>query len=564
MCGVPLIRLAEGTGPKADCGMNENQMVAKDSRLSALQLSFFAVLLLASALWLTTARAATSEESAAAIASLNAGTAAIQAGRALEAIDYFNAAIEANALTAEGAALAYHHRGIAHQKLGLAGHAVADYTNAIWQGGLPDVVLPRSYYNRAVAYAAMGQQDRAEKDYDKAIELAPDYAAAYHNRGNLRRHLGNHTASIEDYTRALQLGMGGQEHLTFFARALSYNALGNRSSSLDDAARALELKPDFDTARKALAEWGGAATTNVAAAAPQQRAPIAITPSDPIVTASIDAPDQASSDNAPPTVSAPLTETAPRATHQVEARTLPAAPAVSATPASSASLDAVRIPVAGSRGSAPVRLSPPNVAAIEPQSGSVTVTPLDQALPAARASTSVGRTGADGWQTTVTRFAPPVSTEVRTSSGRAAAVPAETGLTTASIDRNSTVPATARPDLTSPRVSNRQPAPVSAPIRIAQNDAASTNDAGGVRARADQRVQVGSFRSAAEATTAWDRIANAHRALIGQKQPYIVEADLGARGTFYRLQIGPLGSSQEVKALCRALKLQGQDCIPAL
>jgi tetratricopeptide (TPR) repeat protein len=543
--------------------MSGNQMWAMEKKADHVLLGLVASLMLVFLIWTTPAISATSEESASAIASLNAGTAAIQSGRALAAIDYFNAAIESNALSPEGSALAYHHRGIAHQKLGLSGHAVADYTNAIWQGGLPETVLPRSYYNRAVAYAQMGQQDRAERDYDKAIELAPDYAAAFHNRGNLRRHLGNHAASIEDYSRALDLGMGGQEHLTFFARALSHNALGNQSASLDDTARALELKPDFDAARKAFSEWGGSSSTNIASAP---------APADPIVTASIAPPVPATQPSvalAPTIAVAPVAAT-PAGNDQRTAQADPWRQAPPRTPAPAAerpvfertevaNLDAVRIPIAGPAGQRPVKLSPPDVAALEPQTGSVTVTPLAHALPPARATAQ----GAQGWQTTVQRFAT-AQVAPRAEPRRVAAVPAETGLTTASINGDARLPTRPQSDLTAPRVSNRQPQPINTPIRIAQNNATTANDAGSAVSAPGRRVQVGSFRSAAEATSAWDRIANAHRALIGQKQPYIVEADLGARGTYYRLQIGPLGSSNEVKALCRALKLQGQDCIPAL
>jgi len=184
---------------------------------------------------------------------------------------------------------------------------------------------------------------------------------------------------------------------------------------------------------------------------------------------------------------------------------------------------------------------------------------LAQALPPARASSS----GGEGWQTTVTRFNRPVE-PTSVPPGRIAAVPASTGFVTASIDPSVTVPSRPQSDLTAPRVGNRQAQSVNRPIRVAENTGTTANDAGTGTSRPERRVQVGSFRSAAEATIAWDQIANAHRALIGQRQPYIVEADLGARGVFYRLQIGPLGSSDEAKTLCRALKLRGQDCIPAL
>ncbi len=487
--------------------------------------------------------AATSEESVSAIASLNAGTAAIQSGRALEAIDYLNSAIESNALSVEGIALAYHHRAIAHQKLGLSGHAVADYTSAIWQGGLPAIVVPRSYYNRAVAYAQMGQQDRAARDYDKAIELAPDYAAAYHNRGNLRRHMEQYAASISDYSRALELGMERQAHLTYFARALSYNALGNRDASLQDTAQAIELKPDFTVARDALAEWGRVAANTVSVAqAPEVTA-------EPIVTGSI------ASERRTPEAPPRLIQVA-QASERVEQPQQPIVEPTHATPvvprAPLPVLDAVRIPttVATHR---PVTLTPPNVAAIEPQSGSVTVTPLSQALPPARA--------ANGWEATVTRFARP-ETNRQVASVRTAAVPVNSGLTTASIAPGQNVPALRSSNpLSRPRVARTQ-APQ--PIQVAQNTATTTSDAGPGIVQPNLRVQVGSFRTAAEATSAWDKISTAHRTLIGQRQPYIVEADLGARGIYYRLQMGPFGSSNEVGAFCRALKVQGQDCIPAL
>ncbi len=477
------------------------------------------------------AQAVTSEEKAAAIASLNAGTAAIQSGRALEAIDYLNAAIEGNALDAERMALAYHHRGIANQKLGLGGHAVADYTSAIWQGGLPASILPRSYYNRAVAYAGMGQQDRAARDYDKAIELAPNYASAFHNRGNLRRHQGRHEDAIADYDRALSLGMGSRAHLTYFARALSHNEMGDKSAAVEDAASALDINPDFEPARTSLAEWDDTRLTRVAAAPPAEN---------PIVTASIPEPVRSTSVS-------PLESAVDRAS--------PASPpaATEYKPAErpqTAGLDGVRIPTAASSAGQTVTLTPPNVAAIEPQSGNVTVRPLSEALPPPRATNS------NSWQATVTRFAQPPATGSQ-GSGRVAAVPAGDPTITASIDSTSRMPVARDNSLLTPlRTTSSQQ-----PVRVAQGTSSTASDAS--PASPGLRVQIGSFRSAADATAAWDKTVAAHQELIGQRQPYIVEADLGERGIFYRLQIGPLHSRNEAKTLCNALKARGQDCILA-
>lgn len=500
---------------------------AKNTTRASLRCGLFLCLFLIGAGAMSEVQASTSEEEAAAIASLNAGTAAIQSGRALEAIDYLNAAIEGNVLDAERMALAYHHRGIANQKLGLGGHAVADYTSAIWQGGLPASILPRSYYNRAVAYAGMGQQERAARDYDKAIELAPNYASAFHNRGNLRRHMGRHEDAVADYDRALSLGMGARAHLTYFARALSQKELGNMQAALEDAAHSLELETSFTPARTALAEWDNTRLTQIAAAKSVDT---------PLITASI--PESPRTDSQPPAIE----QTPPPVTTPITEQAGTENPSAS-------NLDGIRIPNAASSAGRAVTLTPPNVAAIEPQRGNVTVRPLSEALPPPRAASN-------GWQATVTRFTQPPSRQVAIA-GRVAAVPAAEPMTTASIDSSRPTPATREGNLLAPP----RYTPPAEPIRVAEGAVTTRSDAS--PAPRGLRVQIGSFRSASDAAGAWDKTVAAHQELIGQRQPYIVEADLGARGTFYRLQIGPLHSANEAKTLCNALKARGQDCILA-
>lgn len=500
----------------------------------ALSFAFFAM----------PAQAVTSEASVSAISSLNAGNAALQSGRSLEAVEYLNAAIESGALSAEGLSLAYHHRGIAHQKLNLTGHAVADYTNAIWQGGLPVAVLPRSYYNRAVAYAQMGQMDRAEQDYNKTIELQPDYAAAFHNRGNLRRNLGRHAEAVGDYTKALDLGMADGTHLTYFARALSNKELGSIAEAIQDAQLALNAKPDFPVAKSALAEWGPVPSNSAIASRGSQN--VTPAPVDPIVTASLTETNQKAEK---PVVAAPPVDPISASTESVRAP----GPQNISEPAVS--------PQTAGNGQA-LTLLPPQVAAIEPQTGNVTVNPLSEALPPAR--------GEEGWTPTITRFQPASSGvgEQATASlandgytrGRAAvpATPAQRNvdgsLTTASIDAAAPTPAIGN--------GSGSAEVAGAPVQVAQNHSGSTTDAGNANPpAAGPRAQIGAFRSAADATGAWDKIVRKHGAVIGQHQPYIAEADLGARGIFYRLQIGGFTTSDEVKSVCSALKSAGQDCL---
>jgi len=48
-------------------------------------------------------------------------------------------------------------------------------------------------------------RERSIEDYDKAIDLDPNDAAAYNNRGFSYRRLGQNERAIEDYDEAIKL-----------------------------------------------------------------------------------------------------------------------------------------------------------------------------------------------------------------------------------------------------------------------------------------------------------------------------------------------------------------------
>lgn len=74
-------------------------------------------------------------------------------------------------------------------------------------------------------------------------------------------------------------------------------------------------------------------------------------------------------------------------------------------------------------------------------------------------------------------------------------------------------------------------------------------------------VQVGSFRSEAEAIADWRRIERRFPGLLAGKARHVASADLGERGVFYRLRIGPFASVDDARAHCQSLKDGGQDCL---
>ena len=74
-------------------------------------------------------------------------------------------------------------------------------------------------------------------------------------------------------------------------------------------------------------------------------------------------------------------------------------------------------------------------------------------------------------------------------------------------------------------------------------------------------VQVGAFRSNDEAMAQWGRMQTKMGDFLLGKGPDVETADLGDRGVYYRLRVGPFSSSDDAKTYCAGLKERGQDCL---
>ena len=99
-----------------------------------------------------------------------------------------------------------------------------------------------AYNNRGISYEELGDPQRAIDDYSKAIELDPDYAMAYNNRGNSYDDLGEGHRAINDYDRAIELGPDCA--MAYSNRGVRYAALGEDQKAINDYDRAIELDPD--------------------------------------------------------------------------------------------------------------------------------------------------------------------------------------------------------------------------------------------------------------------------------------------------------------------------------
>lgn len=89
--------------------------------------------------------------------------------------------------------------------------------------------------------------------------------------------------------------------------------------------------------------------------------------------------------------------------------------------------------------------------------------------------------------------------------------------------------------------------------------AAKPDDAG--RAEGRYRLQLTAVRSAEAAEREWQRLRRAHGDLLGQLESSIEPADLGSKGVFYRLRVGPIPDMEAARKLCDALTQRKEACL---
>lgn len=80
-------------------------------------------------------------------------------------------------------------------------------------------------------------------------------------------------------------------------------------------------------------------------------------------------------------------------------------------------------------------------------------------------------------------------------------------------------------------------------------------------ATSGERVQLGAFRSRAEAEKQWQKLQKTSADVLGGKPYQVVEANLGEKGIYYRLRAAGFNSSADAKAACSAITGRGQPCL---
>jgi Flp pilus assembly protein TadD len=103
-----------------------------------------------------------------------------------------------------------------------------------------------AYNNRGLEYHNKGQYDSAIGDYTKAIELDPNYFYAYNNRGNAYANKGQYDSAIEDYNKAIALNPNYAS--VYNNRGTAYSDNGQYDSAIEDFNKAIVLNPNYASA----------------------------------------------------------------------------------------------------------------------------------------------------------------------------------------------------------------------------------------------------------------------------------------------------------------------------
>lgn len=98
-----------------------------------------------------------------------------------------------------------------------------------------------AYYNRGAA--GMRNFQQAINDLTQVISENPGGPESYYTRGSEYFILNDWQRALEDYTKAIELKPDFPKY--YMSRGLSYRALGDCGQAIDDFTSAIELKPDF-------------------------------------------------------------------------------------------------------------------------------------------------------------------------------------------------------------------------------------------------------------------------------------------------------------------------------
>jgi len=105
-----------------------------------------------------------------------------------------------------------------------------------------DPNIAEVYNNRGILRKEMNDLDGALQDYNKAIELNPNDADVYNNRGILRKNMNDEEGALQDYNKAIELNPNDAD--VYNNRGILRKNMNDEEGALQDFNKAIELNPN--------------------------------------------------------------------------------------------------------------------------------------------------------------------------------------------------------------------------------------------------------------------------------------------------------------------------------
>ena len=99
------------------------------------------------------------------------------------------------------------------------------------------------YNQRGYAFQIKGEYDLAIADYSKAIEISPNCPVFYNNRGTAYNAKGEYDRAIADHNKAIELNPNNAKAYNNLAAA--YNAKGEHDCAIAECNTAIRISPDY-------------------------------------------------------------------------------------------------------------------------------------------------------------------------------------------------------------------------------------------------------------------------------------------------------------------------------
>jgi len=103
--------------------------------------------------------------------------------------------------------------------------------------------IATAYNNRGIAKSKIKYYNGALNDYNKSLELAPGNATTFYNRGEVQSKLGKYKEAISDYNRAIRINPS--EEKFYYNRGNAKGDIGDHEGAIEDYSRALEMNPNY-------------------------------------------------------------------------------------------------------------------------------------------------------------------------------------------------------------------------------------------------------------------------------------------------------------------------------